>query len=248
MSGCDITAFTTTTGASCPLISLDPNDDQGGDGTMDPSSTTPSTIIILSTTTVDPTPSPRSTTTSTVIVYPSPTPSPTPINFYIGWALFADLGWPFPGNPKYEHVDWIIYVIERDKPYDVCEQTGFDTKNAYYLGASVKGHNPKYPISLGDFDSEFADKVECRYNRLSDDEGKKNNNPGSLTCSGVLAECIDDPADDTHVCKDNDYPLLAWHPQVICSFDGGLLNQPNSCAGDQCGAGPADPRGPHSKI
>ncbi|KAI4195834.1 MAG: hypothetical protein LQ350_006948 [Teloschistes chrysophthalmus] len=240
MSGCDITAFTTTTGASCPLITLDPNDDQGEDGTLERSTST-----LFLTVTPSPTTSERSTTTSTVIVTPSPR---TPVSFYIGWEKLND---QINGHPENYKTGWIIFAVPLGqvadgKTVDGCVHAYLDPWEVYLDDYYKAGYRPSYPVELGPFNSESADKVDCVFNRETDDEDRKNQVPGSLTCSGEMAQCIDDPNDGTLFCP-GDSPLDEYHPQVICSFDVDFSHPDGPvCGGDQCGAPPPDPR-PHSQ-
>ncbi|KAI4254832.1 MAG: hypothetical protein LQ352_002886 [Teloschistes flavicans] len=133
----------------------------------------------------------------------------------------------------------MVYAVDHGKAYDPC--LGPDAKDpliAYQDLSSAIGKRPKYPVELGEFNAEGPDKTACVYKRLDDDEDKKKKDPGSLTCSGTMAVCIDDPA-DTLKCKGS-YPVREWHPQAICSFDGGLVS-------DDDGKGDGKPDGTITK-
>ncbi|KAL9586437.1 MAG: hypothetical protein Q9212_000901 [Teloschistes hypoglaucus] len=233
LQGCSVTATTetTATGSFCPLVTLDPNDDQGEDGSgiPDPTDSGPpndhSGLSSPDITGVPPPPGPGLSSPDLTSVppppppAPSPTPTPTPSHpptvFYIGWTLQAVLVPAFPNEKEFQ---WLIYAVEQAKAYDPCLPYGTDD-SIIYRDPYEQGSRATYPVELGGFGSSFADKFDCTYRRESDDEDKKENVPGGLTCSGQLAQCIDDPG-DTIKCKEP--PFIEWHPQVICSFDVNL--------------------------
>jgi len=187
--GCDITATTTTTGGSCPIVTLDPNEDEGEDGPMGkatstkPPETKPTSAAI---TNIDncvvrlpggsnprvhgaamPRPIPSFSSIPNCTPKPTSTGPPASTIYFIGH-FAASNG---PGAQQAANVvsNWAIFHQD-DGKLDPCGG------KPVWKGEFTE-MTPKFPI--------HAEWDQCKFD-------KAESSVGTLDCGGTVIKCADD--------------------------------------------------------
>ncbi|KAL8660953.1 MAG: hypothetical protein Q9168_008420, partial [Polycauliona sp. 1 TL-2023] len=216
VAGCDVTAVATTTRDSCPLITLDPNEDQGEDGDANaepPASTTqpPPSATQPPPDPTDPPPAP-----------PAPTVTIVPVYIFIGFFETCDNceDANFLGIDKHLFTRWAIFSanqIAGTNKIPIYDPWN-DTPN---LEDPLPIEGTQYPVKKGPLTSTSytGEKSTCYYTRKHDDERPDEpSDPGQFTCDDKEWVCTDDQKGRSkHKDKDGkDEGDATWSPQAVC--------------------------------
>ncbi|KAL8969093.1 MAG: hypothetical protein Q9197_004527, partial [Variospora fuerteventurae] len=214
--------------ASCPTVSLDPNEDQGEDGkpsirptskvsTTSKSSASTKASSSTKSSTTKPSSSPTSSTSkppSSPPLKTSPPPTytepPLPIyQFAVGWFLEGVFG---------KGTGYSKNAIYFDK-YSEDAQWVCRDDTALWEQEKNGPRSPKYPIVIGPFDAQPW--TDCAYYRESD------NTDGLLTCVGNRyrqdGKCkAVDEGNKIECSEAAEKKSIRWTTQQVCTMEGGL--------------------------